>query len=147
MCNVIFFNFISNINLFRKVYASWVKGTNLLLVVIKQGTRSQCYDSNHCAMSVPPRLSFGFEAIGGLIDNLFVSTNVGDGYEGEIPVEKSISSQEDNQGEDDPDLFRNTNCPAPGSAAAAQRQRRKNIIQCLRDDYLEVEYFFNKIII
>lgn len=90
-------------------------------------------------MTVPPRLNFKFEAIGGLIDNLFVSSNARDGYEGEAPIEKDASMEEDdNQGEEDPDLFRNTNCPAAGSAAAAQRQRRKNIIQCLRDDFLEV---------
>ncbi|KAI6224406.1 Cache domain-containing protein [Aphelenchoides fujianensis] len=44
-----------------KVYASWIDGTNLLMIVIKQqGVRSSCYDEKHCPLMTPRALPFGF---------------------------------------------------------------------------------------
>ncbi|VDK53239.1 unnamed protein product [Anisakis simplex] len=45
-----------------KMYASWVRGTNLLLVVIAQANlaSSACYDETQCPLSSPSEFRFGF---------------------------------------------------------------------------------------
>ncbi|VDN53639.1 unnamed protein product [Dracunculus medinensis] len=47
------------------MYASWVNGTNLLLVVIVQSRTSSsvCYDKNQCPMISPPELQFAFTQV------------------------------------------------------------------------------------
>uniref|UniRef100_A0A914ZUQ7 Activin types I and II receptor domain-containing protein n=1 Tax=Parascaris univalens TaxID=6257 RepID=A0A914ZUQ7_PARUN len=48
-----------------KTYASWVPGSNLLLVVIAQTTSasSACYDETQCPLSSPSEFRFGFTQV------------------------------------------------------------------------------------
>ncbi|CAD5218469.1 unnamed protein product [Bursaphelenchus okinawaensis] len=90
-----------------KVYASWVENTNLLMVVIKQGQRSSCYDDKHCplAKTVP----FGFERL--------------------TPSEvKQREKQRLGSGElDDDDEGPRSQCPS------TKPHHRKTVAQCLRE--------------
>lgn len=87
----------------RKVYASWVEKTNLLLVVVKQGPKSSCYDDTQCSLSDPPLLQFGFQKTAD-------------------PLAATPSSSS----------------PEADVCLGAVPRKRKNVVQCLRDDYLTV---------
>uniref|UniRef100_A0A915DEZ1 Voltage-dependent calcium channel alpha-2/delta subunit conserved region domain-containing protein n=1 Tax=Ditylenchus dipsaci TaxID=166011 RepID=A0A915DEZ1_9BILA len=110
-----------------KVFASWVHSTNLLLVVVKQGSRSQCYDNNHCAMSVPPSLSFGFHKI--------EANFYGDSNEEEEEIyeyNRDALASRPNQG-------RRKQTPLIECSVSLLCQKEENVVQCLRDDFLEDE--------
>uniref|UniRef100_A0A914DTY6 VWFA domain-containing protein n=1 Tax=Acrobeloides nanus TaxID=290746 RepID=A0A914DTY6_9BILA len=87
-----------------KVYASWVEKTNLLLVVVKQGPNSNCYDETQCPLSDPPVLQFGLRKSA---DPLAATPSTG-GSDADVCL-------------------------------GAIPRKRKNVIQCLRDDYLTDE--------
>uniref|UniRef100_A0A1I7RU69 VGCC_alpha2 domain-containing protein n=1 Tax=Bursaphelenchus xylophilus TaxID=6326 RepID=A0A1I7RU69_BURXY len=90
-----------------KVYAAWVENTNLLMVVIKQGQRSSCYDDKHCplAKTVP----FGFERLTQL-------------------EMKQREKQRFGSGElDDDDEGPRSQCPS------TKPHHRKTVAQCLRE--------------
>jgi hypothetical protein len=86
-----------------KVYASWVEGTNLLLVVIRQNSQSSCYDEMQCPMSTPFTVPFGFR---------------------KVEVDPTAAA-EDAAGPTAQEL----------KCAATLPRQRKNVVQCLRDEY------------
>lgn len=50
------------------MYAHWVPGTNLLLVVIAQSnsasSSSACYDETQCSLSMPPEFKTTYSQVG-----------------------------------------------------------------------------------
>uniref|UniRef100_A0A914L846 Voltage-dependent calcium channel alpha-2/delta subunit conserved region domain-containing protein n=1 Tax=Meloidogyne incognita TaxID=6306 RepID=A0A914L846_MELIC len=93
-----------------RVFASWVPHTNLLLVIIRQDSHSQCFSQDsfsHCPLSQPPSIPFGF------------SQN--------LPISSQDSSSEQQQQSNN----QNVEC------IVSQPQERNKPIQCLRDDFLE----------
>uniref|UniRef100_A0A915NLL6 Transmembrane protein n=1 Tax=Meloidogyne floridensis TaxID=298350 RepID=A0A915NLL6_9BILA len=93
-----------------RVFASWVPHTNLLLVIIRQDSHSQCFSQDsfsHCPLSQPPSILFGF------------SQN--------LPISSQDSSSEQQQQSNN----QNVEC------IVSQPQERNKPIQCLRDDFLE----------
>ncbi|KAI1715569.1 cache domain-containing protein [Ditylenchus destructor] len=113
-----------------KVYAAWVHSTNLLLVVVKQGSRSQCYDGIHCAMSVPPSLSFGFQRMDAnhLFEDDISSSRM---RREEWPTTESADDEDES-----PEVQVDKNDAA---CLTYTPKKRKNVVQCLRDDFLEDE--------
>ena len=93
-----------------RVFASWVPHTNLLLVVVRQDARSQCFhdSANHCPMSQPPAVPFGFSPNPPLVPD---------------------SSAEQQGMASDPQA--NLQC------TISQPQERNQPIQCLRDEFFE----------
>lgn len=127
-----FFFVIINCLIFRKVYAQWIESTNLLLVVIRQGSRSHCYDPTHCAMSSPPLIPFGFKRI--LRDSA-------------IEDEEMIQEQEENYMPQSTTNYEDvTLAGEEHSCASTIQKKRKNVMQCLRDDFLEVNLFLTSFI-
>ncbi|KAI6215990.1 Cache domain-containing protein [Aphelenchoides besseyi] len=97
-----------------KVYASWVEGTNLLMIVVKQqGVRSSCYDEKHCPLMTPRALPFGFVRL--------------------TPAEQRAREQTRSVNEmgDDEEEGPLSQCPS-----TATRQR-KNVVHCLREQQEE----------
>uniref|UniRef100_A0A1I8BDN2 VWFA domain-containing protein n=1 Tax=Meloidogyne hapla TaxID=6305 RepID=A0A1I8BDN2_MELHA len=95
-----------------RVFASWVPHTNLLLVIIRQDSHSQCFShdsSSHCPLSQSPVIPFGF------------SQNL-------PPTSLDSSEQQQSAIIND---NKNIEC------IVSQPQERNKPIQCLRDDFLE----------
>ena len=114
MCSVSPFQLqTTTTTLFSKVYASWVEHTNLLLVIIKQGARSSCYDETNCPLLTPRALPFGFVRL--------------------TPAEQKAREAQravQNAGDDNEEEGPLSQCPSTAPRS------RKNIVQCLRDQSL-----------
>ncbi|KAL3096952.1 hypothetical protein niasHS_002668 [Heterodera schachtii] len=94
-----------------RAFASWVPHTNLLLVIIHQGVRSNCFhsDPSHCPLSQSSEIQFGFSS--------------------------SLPPTEDAEAENSAANGKGT----AGQCAASQPQQRQKPKQCLRDEFIEDE--------
>lgn len=98
------------VSFFRRVYASWIEKTNLLLVVVSQDSESSCYDETQCPMSSPPILPFSFEKATEPIDDKqmhIAGATITNGSKADASeCQHSIPTQ------------------------------RKNVLQCIKEDYV-----------
>nr|UJT32167.1 voltage-dependent calcium channel unc-36 [Heterodera elachista] len=96
-----------------RAFASWVPGTNLLLVMVHQGVRSHCFDSDsaHCPLSQPSEIPFGFSS--------------------SLPPNADAAEGEDS--------VVNGQWTTAGQCSVSEPQQKQSQKQCLRDEFIEDE--------